>query len=349
MLKLRHITILFFFGVAAFTGCCLVDEDMSDCGEELDIDYQLQLVTNMHTEIQTVLDLQTDLQVATTLQEHLEVVFTDFAHDVDLSFYDAEEPMMRLEHFDVKMDASQTSYTLNLPGRNYMHLCSANLEAEPLVSLEGDERCETARLVQHMETKDTVDAQTTGIFTARKRMVIDTSVDQHFDVELYMVNAATALVLDLEDAPTIRDMKVFLSGFADSFSIADSTYSFNSEYIVRTQRVSAQPGTTELCFASTHFPSRDEDRETKVIIDTDEPFISDESDEEFWQWRVYAYLDDGSVTESILHVHTPLRAGQLKVVKCRVHADGTASTEDRTVGVSVCLDWEPGQEHVVDL
>ena len=349
MFFLRHFTSLLVFRAVVFTGCSLVDEDFGDCGEDFKLNYELQLVTNMRTEIQTVFDLQADLQLATSLQEHFEEVFTDHAHDVDLSFYDTTMPLERLEHMEVEMDASHSSYILNLPGRDYMHLCAANLAAEPFVSLRDDQRCASARLVQIPEVKDTLSPHTTGIFTARKHLLLDKTKDQFIEVNLYMVNAATALVLDVEDAPSVKDIKVFLNGFADGFSIADSTYSFNSDYIVRTVMLPAVPGSAELCFTSCHFPSKDVDSSIKGVIDTDEPFISEESEEALWQWRVYATLEDNTITESILYVHAPLRAGQLKVVKGRIHADGAASTDDRLVGVSVCLDWQPGMEHDIPL
>lgn len=341
--------ILFLLGAVILSGCnSLVDEDVTACGEDFNLDYELQLVTNMRTEIKTVLDLQADLQVATVLEDHLGEVFTDYAHDVDLSFYDTAEPMGRLEHFDVVMDGSQSSYSIFLPGRAYMHACAANLDAEPYVTLEGDELCSTARLVQHTEVKDTVSAHTTGIFTARKRMEVLTGVDQHFDVDLYMVNAATALILDMSDAPAVKDLKVYLTGFADGFNIADSTYTFNAPQIVRTVLMPAEPGSTERCYASVHFPSRPAAPDTKVIIDTDEPFSSESADEVLWEWQLYATMEDGSITKSILGSYKPLMPAQLKAVKAKVHANGSTSTGDPYVGASVVLDWEPGKEHDIE-
>ncbi|MBQ3821115.1 MAG: hypothetical protein II809_06595, partial [Bacteroidales bacterium] len=69
-------------------GCCLVDEDLSDCDKELGIDYELRLVTNMKIEMDTVLDAEADRYVYDALKEYLKDIFSDFAHDVDLSFYD---------------------------------------------------------------------------------------------------------------------------------------------------------------------------------------------------------------------------------------------------------------------
>lgn len=347
MTRLRHIAFFFALGAATLLGCSrLVDEDLSDCAPEFDIDYELMLVTNLQTELETVLDVQTDIAVSGALKEHLGSIFTDFAHDVDLSFYDTGGSMDRLEHMQEIMDASQTSYALHLPGRDYMHVCVANLKGEPYVSLEGDGACNTARLVQRTSVKDTVESHTTGIFSARQRLSVQTGTDQTFNVSLYMVNAATSLVLDMTDAPDVQDVRVFLTGFADSFSLADSTYHFDSSLIVRAQRVPSDD-VSELCFAAVHFPSRSISDQTKVHIDTDEPFPDEYADRPLWRWLVYSKLRNGSITETTLDVYTPLRPAQFKVVKGQMHDDGGVETKDHTVGASVALDWNPGLEHEI--
>ena len=95
---------------AALTGCSLVDENLSDCETDYHIDYELRLVTNMTTELQTQLSTQVELTpVATALQNHLRGVFTDYAHDVDLSFYDVKEDSLRLHHETHIMNANQSS------------------------------------------------------------------------------------------------------------------------------------------------------------------------------------------------------------------------------------------------
>lgn len=352
MSLLRHIILtgLLFLEAVTFIGCSrLVDEDLTACAPEFDVDYELMLVTNLQTELETVLDVQTDIAVSGALKEHYEGIFTDFAHDVDLSFYDTTGPMGRLEHLQEIMNASQTSYALHLPGRDYQHLCVANLSGDPTITLEGDEFCNTARLVQHPSVQDTVEAHTSGIFTARQQIYVQTDIDQTFNVSLYMVNAATSLVLDISEAPGVKDVRVIVTGFADSFSLADSTYHFDTTPIVRTQRVATE-NASELCFASVHFPSRGiSSPETKMTIDTDEPFPDEYSENSLWEWRVYTTLDNNTITETTLEVHTPLRAGQFKVVKGRVRLDGGVDTNDQYVGASVALDWHPGAEHDIDL
>ena len=174
--------------------CSLIDEDMRDCEADTRIDYELRLVTNMTTELQTQLSLEEDAEVAAALEACWKEVFTDRAHDVDLSFYNVVEPMERLHHERHVMDASQTSYTLYIPVRRYLHLAVANLEGNGNLRLEDDTQSATAALRQQLA--DTLDSQTKGIFTARLPMDIREGVDQEFDVRLYMANSAAAIVLD---------------------------------------------------------------------------------------------------------------------------------------------------------
>ena len=107
--------------------CSSIDEDLSDCGSDYELNYELRLVTNMTTELQTQLTTQTDVNIAQALRTHLQNIFTDFAHDVDLSFYDTQGDSLRLHHDEHIMDANQASYTLYLPMRQYMHLAAANV------------------------------------------------------------------------------------------------------------------------------------------------------------------------------------------------------------------------------
>lgn len=62
-------------------GCSTIDDDLSDCGNTFEMDYELRLVTNMTTELKTQLTTMTELSVANALTTHLKDIFTDFAHD----------------------------------------------------------------------------------------------------------------------------------------------------------------------------------------------------------------------------------------------------------------------------
>jgi len=109
------------FALLFIVSCSVIDEDLSDCVEQAKMDYELRLVTNMTTELKTQLTTETDLQIADALKQELGNIFTDYAHDVDLSFYDTQGDSTRLQHDEHFMDANQASYALNLPMRRYMH------------------------------------------------------------------------------------------------------------------------------------------------------------------------------------------------------------------------------------
>ena len=149
------------------SSCSVIDEDLSDCNQA-SLNYDLQLVTNMTTELKTELTTQTDIQLANALKEHLSDIFTDFAHDVDLSFYDTQGDSLLLQKDRHIMDANQASYSLNLPMRQYMHLAAANVVDNDVVTIADDGRCH--RSVLQQVVGDTIDSHSTGLFTARQPM-----------------------------------------------------------------------------------------------------------------------------------------------------------------------------------
>ena len=332
-----------------FSGCSMIDEDLSDCGKQAEMDYELQLVTNMSTELETVLNTETDFGISQVLRDYLGNIFTDYAHDVDLSFYDTQGDSLRLQHDQHIMDANQASYTLNLPMRKYMHLATANVLRDNTVSLESDDLCHWSKLQQ--SAGDTVSSHTTGFFTARQPMEVLEGVDQSFNVRLFMANCAVALVIDSRGHDT-SGMKVFTTGFATGFNICDSAYTFplNSP-IVRT--VPLSDGSGKMAFCSVNFPSR-ESKNTRTIIETTDPFISGEGEESLWEFRVYVPHSTPtragtSLTETKLQVRKPLRGGELIIITGSVADDGSIYTQSANVGVSITLDWKPGSEYHTDL
>jgi hypothetical protein len=108
-------------------------------------------------------------------------------------------------------------------------------------------------------------------------------------------------------------------------------------------------GGAESCYVTVQFPSKEPKPETKVVIETTDPFISESADDALWEWVVYVTLPDGSVTESRLGLIKPLRAGQLKSIRVRIGHDGIVSTDDTSVGVSVTLDWNQAGVHIIPL
>ena len=337
-------TYCLFFLLLAAESCSVIDEDLSNCGEQAKLDYELRLVTNMTTELRTELTTQTDLQIAQALRDELSNVFSDFAHDVDLSFYDTKGDSARLQHDEHFMDANQASYELNLPMRHYMHLATANILDNKLVTLEEDERCHHSILRQI--DRDTIDSHTTGIFTARQPMEVLEGIDQNFKVHLYMANCAAALVLDTQGYD-ISGMQVYTTGFATRFFICDSTFAYpRRSPIVRTTKIAKSEDSQAVAFCSVNFPSRAPSK-TRTVIETTEPFIAQPGDEVLWEFRVYvpspnSTHQETTYTETRLLINEMLNPGQLTIVKGRVGENGVIIPDSPEVGTSVTLDWKEG-------
>ena len=334
-------------------GCSMIDEDQSDCDKQTKMDYELQLVTNVSTEVQTQLTAQTDVALAATLRNFLSSIFTDYAHDVNLMFFDTNRDSILLYQDKHIMNDSEHSYTLYIPRQKYMHLAVANIEGDPAVKLEGTETCHGAVLRQI--DGDTIDSHNTGIFTARQLMEMVEGIDQTFNVKLYMANCSAMLVVDPNGHDT-SGMRVFTTGFATAFFIADSVYEFKTPApLIRTKRMDPDESGT-IGFVSVNFPSREpsasqpaEAGQTRSIIETTDPFIAQPGDEVLWEFRIYMPQPDGSITETILGIKEPLRAGQLKIVRVRIGENGAIIPDSPLVGVSVTLDWKPAQEYHPEL
>lgn len=337
---------VYFLSAVLVSGCTLVDEDLAGCENECRIDYELQLVTNMSAQLQTALSLETDISVSAALHKDLQEVFTDFAHDVDLSFFDTGDPPVLLHHENHLMDGSQSSYTLHIPVRDYCHLAVANLSRVPGVMLDGSGLLGETRL--HQEESDTLDSHGSSIFTARKTLEMSSDPEQTFDVNLFMANCSEVLVVDTLGSG-VKDVKVFASGFATDFLLADSLYFFSGTPVFRTRKLEPEEGeSTEMCFVCVNFPSRDVEK-SKMVIEVDDPEVEESAPDPLWNFRVYATLADGTVTETLLGVRKPVQAAHLRVIKARMFPDGAAEPEDHSVGMSITLDWSPGIESEIDL
>jgi hypothetical protein len=317
---------------------------LSECTK---IEYDLTLVTNITTEIETQLETQLntqlEMELGIQLREFLGDIFTDHAHDVDLSFYDTHGDSLRLQHDEHIMDANQASYTLNLPMREYMHLAVANVVDNHLVDLVNDERCHHSTL--HQGVPDTISSHTTGLFTARQEMEVLEGVNQNFSVHLYMANCAAALVIDTQGYD-VSGIQVYSTGFASGFFLCDSSYVYSDRPpIVRTTKIATTDDAQEMAFCSVNFPSRDVAK-TRTVIETTEPFITPYSDEALWEFRVYVpskgTRQEDTYTETKLFIREPLRAGQLKIVKCHVTENGVIVPDNPEVSTSVTLDWKEG-------
>ena len=330
--------------LAALSACTMVDEDRSDCDDEVKVDYDMQLVTNINIELNKKLPMATDSALHVALREYLSDIFSDYAHDVSLSFFDTQGDSTLLHSEERVMDANERSFSLNLPRHQYMHLALANMAGNDVVGYEGNYYCRTARLWQ--SRGDSINPHKTGIFTARQPMDILEGQNQSFKVHLYMANCAAALVLDPKGTD-VSKISVVSTGFASRFDIADSTYFFATySPIVRADRIEAK-GTSALCYCTVNFPSKDPKAASRTEIQSDDAIVG-KSDEALWEFRVYVTNPDGKITESILSVKEQLPAGYLKIIRAGLD-DGKVETEDQTVGVSVTLDWTPGINQEIPL
>lgn len=337
------------FGLAVvvlFPGCSMIDEDLSNCDEEMTLDYDLHLITNLSIELQKELDRKDDANLLKALRNYLNPVFADYARDIHLSFYDVQGDSALLHYERHQMDANEMSYTLFMPFRQYMHTAVANVEGNGTASFEGSDFCHTAGLLQ--SRSDTVGTHKTGLFTARKSIVMEKGNNNTVYVHLYMANCAAALVLDTSEA-TLRDLKVLGTGFASGFSIADSAYVYaaNPQMVLADEVKSGTAG--QQCFCTVNFPSREPSATTRIVTETEDPFVSPDAKDALWQFRVYATLSDGKVTESVLGVRKPLRAGQLKIIRAKMYDNGALEPDGTGVGVSVTLDWKEAGHHEVPL
>lgn len=340
---------MLILAAASLFACSLVDEDLRDCETDYNLDYELRMVTNMTTELKTELSLAADLHISQALEAYLKDVFTDYAHDVDLSFYDvvrdeAAGDSLRLHHEAHIMDANQSSYTLYIPIRRYMHLAVANIEDNGLVTLENGGLCHASSLSQVI--RDTIGCHRTGLFTARLPMDIKQGQDQEFNVSLYMANSATSIVIDTTGSG-VRDIRVVATGFATGFNICDSTYLFPYTPIVKADKIAlTEPG--KLCFATVNFPSRSL-ADVKSVIDADDPFVSEEAEGSLWRYKVYTVMANKKVNETVLGVFKPLKPGQFKIIQVKVLPNGAVQPDDPAIGVSITMDWTPGLDHEVHM
>ena len=325
--------IVWLAALTTFAGCTLIDEDTSDCVNRYRIDYRLQLglETRPSEEVNRVLRDAADAAAAAALLDYMGNIFSDVAHDLDLSFYDVQADSARLHREQHLVEAAQASFTIDIPAQRYMHLALANLRDNGIAALSGDDRCRRSRFMQDGAKK--IGSQRTGLFTARLPMDLEPSEDQHFSATLYMANSAVALVADTLGSH-IRNLDVSATGFADGFDICDSTYRYGAFPVVELDRLDlSSPG--EICTAAVTFPSR----ATPVS----------RAEQAYWEFRTVATLPDGSRTQTVLSMADPLPAGGIKVLKVKVLDDGSVAPSDTRVGVSVTLDWSEGYHGEIEL
>ena len=329
---IRNKKLIAVLATVLLSACSAIDDDLSDCGVDYELQYELQLVTNMELELETQLTTQVETSVAAALREHLKDIFSDFAHDIDLSFFEVDGQLGRLSHEQHVMNDNEKSYTLYLPMREYRHLALANLQQNSWVTLTGEEHSNTMMLQQVQN--EPVESHQTGIFAARTNMDVLENQSQTFHVNLYMVNCAAVLLLESRGHDA-KDVSVVSTGFATGYNVDENTYTYSDNPpLVHADRVDVDEPSV-LCYCTVTFPS----------FETPNPsFASSSGEEVYWQFRVYVKNGD-NIVETVMNIKEPLKAGELRIIKGYIDSDGVVRTEDPKVGVSVTLDWGSGGEY----
>ena len=362
-------------------GCGLIDEDRTDCPEEITLKYSLDLITNKDQELDEKLGTEKDLPIRMALEDYIEGIFVDKAHDVDLSFYDLRKGGQRNERRQEIMDATRREYEVRVKASDYMHLGVANLSNNGQLILTDDEKAEESLLKIDALAAETVPSMTTGVFTARKRMLVRKDEDnQVFEAHLYMMNDAAALVLNV-DSCEFRSIRCEYAGLADRFRINDSTYAYDRLIKVHADQIDVEPylprvsgngpsyywaydgywtmwTRTPVLFCGVGLPSPNVGT---AVIGTSAVI-----------WRIILYVDlmDGTTTRNEIYIGEPLPASSLKIIKGWLLADGTFTAipavpinptptpgpdgpypptppvppdyVDAVVGVDVTLNWKEG-------
>ena len=168
-------------------------------------------------------------------------------------------------------------------------------------------------------------------------MSMSDSASHSFNVNLYMISCAVALAIT-QPMTDIPPMRVVLSGTATGFNVRDSVFTFSHPSLINSERV------MDRCYAMVALPSRD------TVASGMMPIKRQTASSALWELKTYVTLPDGKVTETILSVNTPLKAGTLEIIKVQLNDDGSVTPVQTTqVGASVTLDWKEGTNHEVEI
>lgn len=312
---------------SVFASCSSwIDEDMSDCYPTMkrSITYQILLLTNFEPEIKEKLGKAEDTEVAKSLRQHLDGIFTDNDQQLDMLFYSNHDPFELKHHEFHAMNTNRATYTVSLPANPYLHIATAYRRQGLNVETERTDNGQTASLRQQ-PSQGTAEPHTSAIYTTHR--TIDFSKEtQDVLINLYIANSAVALVIDPQGHQA-QSVRVLSTGFATGFNIADSAYTHTTPSpMILTKQLTVDGG-NEWCYCSANFPS----------------------DDNGWMFKAYVTLPNGSVTESILSVRKPLKAGELAIVKAYMDEEGALRTDDHQVGISVMLNWKEGMNQDVEL
>lgn len=321
-------------------GCCLIDDDLSACGEEYSLNYEMRLVTEIHLTIDEKLSAETDKPLAEALKQWCSPIFSGHANDLEMDFYSLDGRDELRHHYSEIVNAKQKTFTLTIPMEDYRHLAVVNMADNNSLLMTGTQHAATMRLEE--TGRDTIESHATSVYSARLPMMLSNLQQQtKFDVHLYMVSCAVALAVCDSSKNTHPVLsKVVLTGTATGFNVNDSTYTFTNPKPVRALKV------IDRCYAAVLFPSRD----SLDAAASPDRALSPKADDSLWQIKAYTKLPDGKITETVLTIHHPLRASTLEIIKAYMMDDGSLVPEQSAeVGATVTLDWNEGGGYEIDV
>ncbi|HBZ33735.1 MAG TPA: hypothetical protein DEO38_01405 [Bacteroidales bacterium] len=342
MKKIINISLLLLC-VLVTQGCSVIDDDLSTCARDLELNIEVKMHTKLDLQLDQQLNSNADNPVRRIIYNQLADIFTDHAHDINVTVF--EENSSNIAHnIDDVIDSNQSTYPISLRMANYDALALANLDDNAVVNYVSKDNHGQAMI--EIPTAD-VSSQRTGLFAARKHLTITGETSQTIQMTLTQINSAVSLIIDAQNIS--RDnVEVFVQGTASGFMMADSVFLFDKQITTRadlpidaTPRFAApddnntQPNVNaNLCFTAVTLPSSDTEISQgcyyKIIINTTNA--------------------DATVTHTELSVPEQLPAGRLKIIKTQMQSDGRVlPTENTNIGVTVKLDWNDGGQHDVEL
>lgn len=314
------------------TGC--IDEDLSKCGVDYAIEYQLELSLTLETELNEQLTTPAEQELANEIRANLENVMTNRARIMDLSFFHGTSGELT-SHQQSRPNASQVSTTLYMKPGNYHNIALAATDEEEVVSINNAASYNNIQL-RHTDA-DTIDAHSSAIYMGYEYLEQEARSRQ-FRVTLYMQNAVPVLVVNRNNSPAVP-VASYTRRTASTLMCADSIFVHENPAVVRTERTEAAGLTA---FHTVCFPSAD----TPATRADDDPA---EAAGSIWEMDLYTQLPDGKYVKNILYLKEPLQAGSMKVIKVKLDDEGRVTTDNPEVGVSVELDWKPGGDFDVEI
>lgn len=336
MQRITYILLTFTI-LLTFSSCRYIntiDDDTSDCGYVYRFTYHMHAVNNTSDQIAEQIDDDRDAGLRASLADLFTPLLHPSTYTAHLLFTQANDGSYQQSLSTMTGDESALSMTL-CP-TDYRHLAVTGTDHSG--ALLADSTDVAAENVTQQQ-RDTIPAQQQAVLTGRKDFRVAGRGNDVVDVDLYPANAAIAVVA-VED-PSVKDVRVYATDLASSFTISDSTYHFDRSALVR-MASTVVAGTTEKVYHAIVYPSRDSATGT---IDAGNAQAAGA----VWRIVVLAKAADGTTTHTTLYVQKALSAGQVRVIRIAVGSNGAATVTTAGVGASVTLDWKKGGEYNPDL